>query len=219
MDKHERAHEDGAGLFAPEDQIVNLETGQIVRVDLPVLRRYDLTGRITSASAGSIGSGRLFPVVIELSDVRDAIPGLTAEVVLPASSRRAAAVLLEAVINPTGREAYVFVIRDGWSHRVPFSLGPLLDRDVVLNRGPEIGERVVIEGQWPSQRVNRIAGPGYSHRGSPLDEHHGYSVGSDRGLYRSAGCSVQHCSICHVRRDSALDVHCRAGDCTQPFGR
>ena len=71
-------------IEVPEDQIVNLETGQIVRVDLPVLRRYDLTGRITSASAGSIGPGRLFPVVIELSDVRDAMPGLTAEVVLPA---------------------------------------------------------------------------------------------------------------------------------------
>ncbi|MEJ2717341.1 MAG: efflux RND transporter periplasmic adaptor subunit [Deltaproteobacteria bacterium] len=130
----------------PESIVLDLRVGAAVLVDLPLANRKDLDGRIRYIGRTAMGSGRLFPVVINLPPESRVAPGMTSEVVFQTPVRSSLCVPIGAVVNPGGARPEVYRIRDGKVERVPIEVGEIV-RDKILVTGPlEAGETVVVGG-------------------------------------------------------------------------
>jgi multidrug efflux system membrane fusion protein len=132
---------------APESVAARLAPGDRVRVELPT-RRLEIDGVVRAVSESGRGPGALFPVRVELLDDGEAVPGLTARLVLPDQGAKALLVPLRAVVDPTGRRPTVFRLgEDGRVQRTLIEADGLSGGQVIVRSGLEAGDRVVVEGQ------------------------------------------------------------------------
>lgn len=134
----------------PEAFVAGLKAGQEVVVELPLAERAPVRGRITSLGASALGPGRLFPVVVGLG-ADGLLPGMTAEVVLQRSLDNAVAVPFDALVNPGGRETWIFAVADesNGSARVErrsVDIHRLLESQALVAGSVAQGDRVVVEG-------------------------------------------------------------------------
>ncbi|SDB45281.1 RND family efflux transporter, MFP subunit [Desulfonatronum thiosulfatophilum] len=131
----------------PENIIIGLEPGQSVHATLPFAGNVRVNGRIAHLARAAGGSGRLFPVVVELESESGLVPGMTAELVLDVKSRPAFAVPLSAVINPGGARPSLFILTDGRARQVFVGLEGF-SADKVIVTGDIVGaDLVVVHGQ------------------------------------------------------------------------
>jgi RND family efflux transporter MFP subunit len=131
----------------PENIITSLEPGQNVHAILPFAGNVLVNGRIVHLARAAGGSGRLFPVVVELEPVSGLVPGMTAELFLDVESRPAFAVPLSAVINPGGARPSLFILTNGRAREVFVGLEGF-SADKVIVTGDIAGEDlVVVHGQ------------------------------------------------------------------------
>ncbi len=130
----------------PENIIISLEPGQNVYATLPFAGNVRVNGRIIHLARAAGGSGRLFPVVVELEPLPGLVPGMTAELFLNVESRPAFEVPLSSVINPGGARPSLFIMTNGLVREVLVGLegfsadkvlvtGDISDRDLVVVHG------------------------------------------------------------------------------------
>lgn len=127
---------------------VRLSAGDAARVTLPASPGAELDATVVRvAPAASRGTGTY---EVEL-DVRPGavrlLAGLAARVTFRVAEPRATATVpLAAVVDASGREGAVYVLRDGRAVRVPVTLGAVLPDGRVALEGDVPGEPVVTEG-------------------------------------------------------------------------
>ncbi len=135
-------------IEVPESLVVAIRPGQKIPVSYPLLGQRRGTGVVTSVSAGASGPGRLFSVTVALEPFPGLMPGIAVEAVFQRQARAGWTVPVDAVIDPSGRGAYVFAIREGLARRVPIEVRQLLDTRVVVGGALRPGEPVVVAGQF-----------------------------------------------------------------------
>jgi RND family efflux transporter MFP subunit len=129
----------------PETFIEALRPGQPVEVGLPFVGRT-VPGRVLTRGGATGGAGRLFPVVVAVDPDRDVLPGMTAEVTVVSSGRRALSVPLAAVLNPGGTRPAVFRLDGGRVRRVEVELYGIDGQRVTFSGPLQPGDRVVVTG-------------------------------------------------------------------------
>jgi RND family efflux transporter MFP subunit len=130
-------------LEVPEASISKISIGDSVQVDLPLLSRNGVSGKVSYLGRTSIGSGRLFPVLVELAPDHRARPGVTAEVLFNLKNGPELLVPLAAVVNPGGQRPKVFRIHERKAEAVPVQVLDIID-DKVMVRGSLKSSDVVI---------------------------------------------------------------------------
>ncbi len=131
----------------PENIITSLEPGQNVHATLPFAGNARVSGRIAHLARAAGGSGRLFPVVVELEPVSWLVPGMTAELFLNVESRPAFEVPLSAVINPGGVRPSLFILTNGRVCEVLIGLEGFSADKVVVTGDISETDMVVVHGQ------------------------------------------------------------------------
>ncbi len=135
-------------IEVPETTLADLAIGDRFCVNLPSWKIFDLTGTITSLGRGTSRHGGLFPVIVTLEKAPlTLMPGLSAEVILPGKKGEALMVPLSAVINPGGRQARIFLVKNNRARLIKVKTGNLCS-DLIAVLGPlAAGDRVIIAGQ------------------------------------------------------------------------
>lgn len=128
----------------PEALLAALPPGQAVEVVLPLAGRR-LAGRVERLGLAAAG-GRLFPVIVALEPDAAALPGMTAELLIPAAAPPALALPLAAVIDPAGGRPYVWAVRDGRVEAVALTVQGLHGDRVLADAALVPGEAVVVAG-------------------------------------------------------------------------
>ena len=145
-------------IEVPESLVAPITEGQPVAVDLPMIGKTDLNGRVTAVGKSALGPGGLFPVVVTLPPMDGLKSGLTAEVSLPTGATSGLGVPVSAVINPSGRAAALLKVTDGEVTRVSVEThrmvagqievtGPIAAGDIVVTAGHQQllgGEKVEV---------------------------------------------------------------------------
>ena len=131
----------------PENIITSLEPGQNVHATLPFAGNVRVNGRIAHLARSAGGSGRLFPVVVELESVPDLVPGMTAELFLNVESLPAYAVPLSSVINPGGARPSLFILSNERVREVFVGLEGFCADKVIVTGDIAQKDLVVVHGQ------------------------------------------------------------------------
>ena len=131
-------------IQVPEQTLAHLSPESDVRVDLPLAGKKNLKGTVRQIGQAASGTGRLFPVIVELLDSSGLRAGMTAEAVLELSAQKALAVPVAAVRDPSGERPSVIRVRDDRAEIVPVSLGELLGDQVVVEGPLAVSDQVVI---------------------------------------------------------------------------
>lgn len=139
----------------PESVVAALTVGQTVSVELPFASSgaRQAVGELRSVGRSAVGVGRLFPLIVALTEGSGAVPGTTANVVLTTGGGAALAVPLAAIVNPGGAKPAVFTVVDDHVRRVAVEVDRLAG-DMVVVRGELVaGDLVAVAGHG-----NLIAG-------------------------------------------------------------
>jgi RND family efflux transporter MFP subunit len=129
----------------PESVVAGLAVGRPVQVELPFADRK-VSGRLQSVGRVTNGPGRLFPVVVGLSEETNVAAGMTAELMLEVHAAAEIAVPLQAVLNPGSTSPSLFRARNGRAEQIPVELGRLHGNLVVVRCQLEPGDYVVVTG-------------------------------------------------------------------------
>jgi multidrug efflux pump subunit AcrA (membrane-fusion protein) len=130
----------------PESEIHRIDTGDGVRVDLPLAGKKGLEGTVHSVGRSASRAGRVFPVVVRLEPAQGVVSGMAAEVVFRTEHEPALSVPVASVINPGGQHPAVFRVKDDVAERVKVEVHELKDERVTLEGPLEPGDRVVVGG-------------------------------------------------------------------------
>ncbi len=125
-----------------------LKVGSPVFLHLDILEESPFEGELVRLATELDPSTRTLEVEAEIPNEDGRLkPGLYGRLeVVRRTIPQAVTVPLEALVDLGGEEA-VFVIRQGRAHRQVVELGTVVGAQVVVRRGLEAGDRVVIEGQ------------------------------------------------------------------------
>ncbi|MEM1348391.1 MAG: efflux RND transporter periplasmic adaptor subunit [Myxococcota bacterium] len=139
-------------LDVPERHVTLLAPGLTVPLHFPN-RSADPMQATVRAVGLAAGPGRLFPVILSLEDAerRDVLPGMTVEARFTLGDAKALSAPISAVVDPTGAQPAVFVLREGTPTRLRVELGRPLDHGRVVVRAVEgfdldAGEKVITSG-------------------------------------------------------------------------
>jgi RND family efflux transporter MFP subunit len=134
----------------PESVMPQLQVGQAVSVQVPMLGAAPIAGQVSSVGRTAAGPGRLFPVIVKLdagASTGKAAVGATAELLLKLGSASALAVPVEAVVDPGGRRPSVFRVVGGKVQKVSVEVGALVGRHVTVKGDLQPGDELVVGGQ------------------------------------------------------------------------
>ncbi len=135
----------------PETVARRLQVGDEVQVILPDDAGARVDGKVTSVGRTALGPGRLFPLVVTLSEVPHLVAGRSAELLIQLPAEATLALPVAAVINPGGSHPAVFrLATPSPPHRVQRVEVEVLNLigDRVLVRGDlRADDRVVVAGQ------------------------------------------------------------------------
>lgn len=134
----------------PESVMPHVQVGQEVLLDLPVIGRQ-VPGTIKSVARTALGSGRLFPILVDIPMTPGLAAGSTAELILELSTDNALTVPVEAVVNPGGYQPSIFRLVSNAAamqvEKVEIEVGSLLGDRVTVSGALQVGDRVVVGGQ------------------------------------------------------------------------
>lgn len=109
----------------PESVLAQMRPGSAVTLRLPFSNDRQVLGTIRAATPSSGRPGRLFPVLVDITDAEGLVAGMTAELILSLDNQQQVSVPVASVINPGGSQPFVFLIRDDIAHKVPVTVGQL----------------------------------------------------------------------------------------------
>ena len=130
----------------PETVIVGIAVGDAVDVELPLAGGRRVAGRVVGLANGVGRRGSLFPVRVALETRERMLPGMTAELVVETEFDQQLAVPADAVINPGGQDASVFVVREGVARRVAVEVAGAVEGKALVSGALQEGETVVTGG-------------------------------------------------------------------------
>lgn len=133
-------------LEIPETLITKFGAGRQVALRLPFMEDRQVAGTVVHVGDAGGRAGGLFPVEIELSDVDDLRPGLTAELVLTLEGGPRMVIPLAAVLDPGTGRPRVFRIDDGCVEPVFVEIGQLFGDRVEVRGDLAATDEVVITG-------------------------------------------------------------------------
>ncbi|MEZ4219973.1 MAG: efflux RND transporter periplasmic adaptor subunit [Polyangiaceae bacterium] len=133
-------------LQVPEQTLAQLEPAATVRVDLPLVGKRGLEATVRHIGRAASGSGRLFPVIVELDDAPGLRAGMTAEVVLGLRPSHALSLPVAAIRDPSGSSPTVLRVSADRVQVVPLTLRDLRGDSVTVEGNLQVGDRVVVAG-------------------------------------------------------------------------
>ncbi len=142
---------------APASDVPYLRRGLAAEVRLDVFPDEVFGGEITCLAAELDPAARTLDVDVEIPNPDGRLrPGMYARLEMPRRTLEAAVLVPLAAVVELEEEQVVYVVEEGRATRRPVELGALLGDEVVITRGLEAGEQLIVEGQRqisPGQRV------------------------------------------------------------------
>lgn len=129
----------------PESTLADIEEGQSVQVELPLLGRT-VAGRVTTIAAAAPQSAGLFPVVVTLDADATLRAGLTARLILASDVAQGLVVPVEAVVNRSGVAPRVLAVHADRVAARPVQVRAIAGRYAVIEGDLEVGDVVVTRG-------------------------------------------------------------------------
>ncbi len=140
-----------------QEDVVHLREGDPVSIFVNVYPRREFAGTITYAGIKADESGGSFPVIIELKNIDSALrPSRIATIRIAGQTVAGALVGPRDAVLERRNEFLVFTVLDGVARRRQVVLGAMQDQEVVVEKGLEEGEMVVVEGQESLQDKSRV---------------------------------------------------------------
>ena len=147
---------------APAADVPYLRRGLAAEVKLDIYPGEVWNGEITSLAAELDSTARTLDVEIELPNPDGRLrPGMYARVEFPRRTLTDAVLVPLVAVVDLEQERVVYVVEEERAVRRSVELGSVLGDEVVIVRGLEAGERLIVEGQRqvsPGQRVTEVAG-------------------------------------------------------------
>ncbi len=142
---------------APASDVPYLRRGLGAEVRLDVYPGEVFRGEITCLAAELDPAARTLDVEVEIANPdRRLRPGMYARIELPRRTLSGAVLVPLAAVVELETSKVVYVVEDQRAVQRPVELGMVLGGEVVIARGLEPGERLIVEGQRqvsPGQRV------------------------------------------------------------------
>lgn len=144
-------------ISLPEDDIVRVKTGQVVRVDVSSLNGRTYKGVVSSVGIAADMARRMFPVKITLSNPeRDLIPGMSASAEIVTKTVAGSVIIPRSAINYDTEQPTVYVAENDRAQQREIIIGNDRTEDVVISSGLQFGEIVLVTGQTavkPNQKI------------------------------------------------------------------
>ena len=135
-------------LEVPESVIANLKPGTQVTIDFPHLNQTDLPGSVSSVGESTLGPGRLFPVLINITPFEGLLPGMTATVHIQRELHTGISVPIEALFNPGGQESWIYKIVQNKAFKTSVSVERLRDDRVLITGDVQHGDQIITGGHF-----------------------------------------------------------------------
>jgi Cu(I)/Ag(I) efflux system membrane fusion protein len=134
----------------PEQLAAGVAPGQAAEVRLPAMPGQPIRGRVTAVLPEANRDTRTLRVRVELPNPGGKLrPGMFAQVLLQGAPQGEAVVVPTEAVLRTGRRALVYLFDGPGRYRpVEVELGPELGERIVVRRGVEAGQQVVVSGQF-----------------------------------------------------------------------
>ncbi len=146
---------------APASDVPYLRLGLAAEVRLDVFPGEVFGGEITGLAAELDRAARTLDVDVEIPNPDGRLrPGMYARVEIPRRTLEGAVLVPLAAVVDLEKERVVYVVEDQRAVRRTVELGAVFGDEVVVARGLEAGERLIVEGQRqvsPGQRVTETA--------------------------------------------------------------
>ncbi len=142
---------------APASDVPYLRLGLDAEVRLDVFPGETFRGEITSLAAELDATARTLDVDVEIANPEGRLrPGMYARLEISRRTLEGAVLVPLAAIVDLENERVVYVVEDQRAVRRTIELGAVLGDEVVVTRGLDDGERLIVEGQRqvsPGQKV------------------------------------------------------------------
>jgi multidrug efflux system membrane fusion protein len=132
-------------IEVPESILPNLSNGQSINITFPLQQDRAIEGSIISIGQASQNS-RLFPILIEPTQNKGLIAGMSAEVTLAISQAETTTIPVTAVINPGGQHPTVFRVNGQQVERLSVDVSDLIGTQIAVEGDLAPGDTVVIGG-------------------------------------------------------------------------
>ena len=135
-------------IDVPEKLVSGLALNDQVEVVFPYLNRLQLTGRIIEKSQSS-RVGQLYQLIVSVPSHNQVLPGMTAEVHLSLPGKPALMAPIQAIVDPAGQGAKVFVLNPTSStvNAISVKVERIRGAFVSVAGNLQSGDRIVIAGQ------------------------------------------------------------------------
>lgn len=133
----------------PDRLVGSLRVGSRVALSISALGNDAFTGEVTEVGVSAREGSRLFRVIVTVKNADGAIrPGMAASVYLDDASElpRGVLVPLSALVARSDRHLAVFVASNGVAFERPVETRDIVASSIVVVRGLEAGEQVVVSG-------------------------------------------------------------------------
>lgn len=135
-------------LNATEKDIIHLDSGQEVKVNVMSMSEREFTGELTSVAPAANAQTRGFPLEVTLNNDGHLIkPGMFAEVELKTQVVSDVLVIDRKAILEEGSKQTVFVVKDDKAYLKEVILGLINDRVAQVVSGLNEGDSLVVKGQ------------------------------------------------------------------------
>ncbi len=142
---------------APASDVPFLRRGLAAEARLDVLPGEVFSGKVTRLAAELDPAVRTLDVEVEIANPAGRLrPGMYARLEIPRRILKQAVLVPLAAVVELESARVVYVVEDRRAVRRPVDLGVVLGEEVVVTRGLEAGERLIVEGQRqvsPGQQV------------------------------------------------------------------
>lgn len=132
----------------PESQVMRLNAGQTVRIQLDAFPNESFEGVVSAVAPSVQVTGRSAPVRARLNNSEGKlVPGQFAQVLVDLDKAAPALMVPEQAIWPSGDQKMVYVVRKGKAELVPVALGSREPGWVTVMSGLQEGDVVITAGQ------------------------------------------------------------------------
>lgn len=145
-------------IAVPENEIAALGTGREAHITVAALGGKAYTGTVQEKGAAANPISHTYEARIPLANPRgELMPGMVCRVTLGGDTTAQAVTLPNSAVQVSGRgDRFVWCVRDGEAVRVPVTVGALTDSGVLVTRGLEKGDRVIVEGMQKVSQGTKV---------------------------------------------------------------
>ncbi|MCT4619376.1 MAG: efflux RND transporter periplasmic adaptor subunit [Marinisporobacter sp.] len=140
-----------------DSSINKLQKGQKAKVYVYGIEK-EFEGIVSEVSALADTETRTFPVKVSIENKEHELkPGMVGKVSIPLSEKKSVLIPVDAILNmPEGVIVFVYSEKEGAVHKRKIAAGEIIGDQVEVKEGLEVGEKIVVEGQFKLKDNDRI---------------------------------------------------------------